>query len=112
MFISAAKPYKSLGCFKDEANRAIASLEGTNSILDGHYRNRENHIEKCYKVSLSLGYKVFAIQDGGQCFGSATAKDTYKDYGASTECANGRGGPMANTVYEIQEGKEFKRKIV
>ena len=80
-------------------------MEGTNPILDGHYSSRVNKIEKCYKVSLSLGYKVFAIQDDGQCFGSAEAEQTYNKYGISTGCHGGEGGSMASSVYKIIEGK-------
>jgi hypothetical protein len=103
---ASAKPYRHLGCYKDLDARAIDSLEGTNTTLDGHYRNRVNQIEKCYKVSLSKSYKVFAIQDGGQCFGSATAETTYKQYGKTTGCTDGKGGPMSNDVYEIAKGAE------
>ena len=86
-----------MGCFKDEAKRAILSLEGTNPVLDGPYRTRDNADKKCYKV--------FAVQDGGQCMSSVTAETTYNQYGESTACAaNGKGGPMANNVYQIQEG--------
>ena len=97
--------YKKLGCFKDEAKRAILSLEGTNPVLDGPYRTRDNADKKCYKAALSYGYKVFAVQDGGQCMSSATAETTYNQYGESTACAaSGKGGPMANNVYQIEEG--------
>ena len=94
-----------MGCFKDEAKRAILSLEGTNPVLDGPYRTRDNADKKCYRAALSNGYKVFAVQDGGQCMSSATAETTYNQYGESTACAaNGKGGPMANNVYQIEEG--------
>ena len=89
----------------DKNDRAILSLEGTSSILDGHYRRRTNPVEKCYQAALSNGYKVFALQDGGQCMGSATAEITYNKYGNSLQCVSGgKGGPMANQVYKIDEG--------
>ena len=48
---------------------------------------------------------MFAIQDGGQCFGSDIANNTYNHYGKSTGCSvDGKGGPMANNVYEIRYG--------
>jgi len=51
---------------------------------------------------LSKGYNVFAVQDGGQCFGLNTEVITYNKYGASTDClSDGKGGPMANEVYQI-----------
>jgi len=102
--------YKKLGCFKDEAERAILSLEGTNPVLDGPYRSRTNTVEKCYKAALSNGYKVFAVQDDGQCMSSATAEKTYNKYGTSTACAaSGKGGPMANNVYQILEVCKYNK---
>ena len=107
IFFTASR-YNLLGCYKDKNDRAIASLEGTNPILrlllGRTYRQRANKVEKCYKVSQSLGYKVFAIQDGGECLGSNTAEKTYNMYGKSTACSNGLGGAMANSVYEIVWG--------
>ena len=52
----------------------------------------------------------FAIQDGGQCFSSETAHQTYDKYGTSTECLpDGEGGPMANQVYKIKIGKGISK---
>ena len=57
------------------------------------------------KAVLSFGYGVFAIQDGGQCFGSDIDHETYNHYGPSTECSgDGMGGPLANNVYDIRYG--------
>ena len=94
-----------LGCWKDTIDRSIPSLEGSHSILDGNYKSRNTAILKCFELASSLGYTVFAIQDGGQCLSSGTAKNTYKTHGSSSECAeDGRGGPLANEVYEIKNG--------
>ena len=75
-------------------------------MLDGtNYHSREDAIQKCYQAAKSLGYHVFAVQDGGWCASSATAKSNYKKYGVSTACnADGKGGPWANDVYEINQG--------
>ena len=75
-------------------------------MLDGtDYHSREDAIQKCYQAAKSLGYHVFAVQHGGQCASSATAKSTYNKYGASTACMpDGKGGPWANDVYEINQG--------
>ena len=100
----SAVNYEKLGCYLDKSDRAILSLEGTTAILDEHYRNRDNPVEKCYKAALSNGYRVFALQDGGQCMGSPTAESDYKKYGESTACSGGKGGPLANDVYQINLG--------
>ena len=57
------------------------------------------------EVAKDKGFPAFAIQDGGECFGSATALDTYNIYGASTNCHDGEGGSFANDVYRIVESK-------
>ena len=102
-------PYRDLGCFKDSYPiRAMGELEGDSrviSILDGLYTRRYDEVQKCYKAASFLGFKVFAVQDGGQCFSSATANATFDRYGRSTEClSDGAGGPMANQVYKINDG--------
>ena len=111
-------PYHSIGCFKDETTRAIPSIEGITTnldgtpILDGHYRSRWNAIGKCFHTANNLGYSTFAVQDGGQCFSSNNARDTYNKYGSSTDCKkDGKGGPMANEVYAIKGRGYNLRKI-
>ena len=59
------------------------------------------------EAAKARGFKVFALQDGGQCFGSDDL-NAYKKYGGSTKCSDGRGGPFANSVYEIREGIPFR----
>ena len=95
-----------LGCWKDDIPRALASLEGKSNILSEHYKRRPNPIQKCHNAAVEKGYTIFAIQDGGQCFSSADAKSKYKLYGSSHACSSaGTGGPMANSVYEIKISK-------
>ena len=100
--MSTETPLSSLGCWKDDIPRALLNVEGSSEILDGHYKRRETAVQKCFKASLSKGYKVFAVQDGGQCFGSNTDTVTYNKYGTSSDClSDGEGGPWANAVYKI-----------
>ncbi|XP_078580869.1 uncharacterized protein LOC144864555 [Branchiostoma floridae x Branchiostoma japonicum] len=99
---SESREYISLGCWRDELDRAIPTLEGTDARLDGIYAYRQNPIEKCYQVALSRAFPVFAVQNGGWCAGSASGLNTFNKYGASTGCAkDGEGGSMANQVYKI-----------
>ena len=96
-----------LGCYQDYSVRAIPTLEGKESILDGNYWTRTDAINKCYKAAKKRGYKVFALQDGGWCASSATAENTFNRYAQSSNCkADGEGGPYANQVYLIK-GKDF-----
>ena len=94
--------YTTIGCFKDQGSRAIPSLEGQDSILDGSYQARQDSIEKCYKAAKKRGFHIFAVQNGGWCASSATAGKTFNKYGKSTACkSDGKGGPWANQVYYI-----------
>ena len=95
--------YETVGCYKDVGHRAIKILEGTDPILNGSYSSRKNPIAKCAVAAMRMGYSMFAVQDGGECFGSATAPQTFDKYGKSDACrADGTGGPWANQVYVIK----------
>ena len=106
---STTATYGSLGCWKDDLPRAIdGDLEGIinpSNLFDEHYKRRSNVVHKCFKAALSQGYGVFAVQDGGQCFSTSSAEVTYKKYGSSNNCVQGKGGPMANDVYGITVSK-------
>ena len=84
--------YESIGCWKDAENRAIDGYHGVIGI------------QGCYKKAKSLEYDVFAVQNGGQCFTTANAGDTYKKYGPSTGCSDaGTGGTWSQEVYTIKK---------
>ena len=77
-------------------------LEGTDSRLKDNYQRRKDAIRKCYEVASERGYKFFAVQDGGACFGDESGGKTYMKYGRKTRgCYNGKGGPWGNDVYQI-----------
>ena len=105
LFVCCSPGYNEVGCYKDTGNRAIPTLEGEDSILDGSYSSRTNPIAKCAVAAMRAGYRTFAVQNGGWCAASASAPQTYDKYGKSTACkGDGEGGPWANQVYEL-EGK-------
>ena len=105
LFVCCSPGYNEVGCYKDTGNRAIPTLEGEDSILDGSYSSRTNPIAKCAVAAMRAGYRMFAVQNGGWCAASASAPQTYDKYGKSTACkGDGEGGPWANQVYEL-EGK-------
>ncbi|XP_065656893.1 uncharacterized protein LOC136082237 [Hydra vulgaris] len=100
-------PMENLGCWKDTINRAMATMEGSSIMLNGPYQNRQNAVEKCFKIGNLKGYSSFALQDGGYC--SACNDDSYKKYGLSNVCnGSGKGGLMANQVYLITKKLSFK----
>jgi len=103
LFVHCCPGYDEVGCYKDTGSRAIPTLEGKDSILDGYYSSRTNPIAKCAAAAMRAGYRMFAVQDGGWCAASATAIQTYHRYGKSTACKDdGEGGPWANQVYELK----------
>ena len=94
--------YEAIGCFQDQGSRAVPSLEGQDSILDGSYKARRDSVEKCYRAAKKRGFRIFAVQDGGWCASSATAGKTFNKYGKSSACkSDGKGGRWANQVYYI-----------
>ena len=101
-FIGPFPRYETIGCFQDHSSRAIPTLEGQDSILDGSYTARQDAIQKCYQAAKKRGFHVFALQAGGWCAASATAPNTFDKYGKSTACqSDGEGGGWANQVYYI-----------
>ena len=100
----------SLGCYRDTARRAIPQMDGRNSLVKGYYRRRADAILKCALVALRFGYRVFAVQHQGWCATGRRAHVTYRKYGRSNRCRNGKGGPWANDVYKI--AGEFKDIVV
>jgi hypothetical protein len=79
--------FKSVGCWRDTWDRAIPSLEGKNPILDEpDYKARTNALIKCAKAAKDLKMKMFAVQNGGQCFGGKDADRTFMKYGVSKTC--------------------------
>ena len=91
----------SLGCWKDATKRAISG---------GIRFTSDNPIEDCQIYAASLGYDVFAVQYGGECFTSSDADTTYQKYGKSRNCQkDGRGDNWAQNVYRIN--KCFKGEL-
>nr|XP_039248872.1 uncharacterized protein LOC120326618 [Styela clava] len=57
--------------------------------LRDNYKQRRNAIEKCAMVASSLGYKLFAVQNGGCAPLEKDAHLTYGKYGLSSNCEEG-----------------------
>ena len=93
--------YMSLGCFRDDREATvIPSLETVNAtFLDGAYQTREMAIFKCALEAVKMGFKVFALQDGGACHSGPEAMTTYRMHGNSSCPSHGKGGPSVNEVY-------------
>ena len=90
---------QSMGCFKDRRRRAavgrmIVNLQGV-----------KNAVMRCFRQARKLGYKLFAIQEGGKCFAGPRGHLTYGKYGRSRRCRNGMGGKWAINVYTFSKCK-------
>ena len=84
-----------MGCWKDKGERAVPEYQGSHQ-KDGSI------VEGCFEIAKRLGNEIFAIQNGGECWSSKSAIETYKKYGASENCKEGKGGGWANSVYVIK----------
>merc|ERR1719447_2230956 len=93
--------YRSVGCWKDVAKKR--AIPGLDKDIGGSYVTRKDAINKCFKAALKKGMKVFAVQNGGWCAASKSTT-TYKKYGKSTGCKNGKGGPERSDVYLVRCG--------
>lgn len=78
--------YIFLGCFQDNnVTSVIPSLESQNATyLDGDFTTRANRIEKCALEAAKMGYRVFALQDGGACHSGPHAHLNYSVHGEET----------------------------
>ncbi|CAB3981271.1 Collagen alpha-4(VI) chain [Paramuricea clavata] len=93
------RAYRNVGCYKDALPRAVPSLEGSDPILNGYYKNRHDAVEKCAHVAKSRGYQLFTIQNGGFCSSGPMAHRTFQVYGPASKCKGGLGGKWASDVY-------------
>jgi len=95
---------QSLGCWKDNQNRAIRG---------GIRFSSQNPVKDCEAYANGLGFTVFAVQFGTECFTAVNAAMTYQMYGPSEDCKDGRGGAWAQNVYKTgscPETPECSRK--
>ena len=68
-------------------DRAMESLEGKHTQLKQHdYKTRVNALMKCAEAADEQDLKLFALQNGGQCFGGKNDENAYRKHGASAEC--------------------------
>jgi len=87
-----------LGCWRDHSHRAIA----------GGIRFRGSP-GRCEVFARNHGWRVFAVQYGGECFTGPHADRTYRKYGRAGNCRHGRGGGWANDVYEVSHWRYYYR---
>ncbi|XP_065675162.1 uncharacterized protein LOC105845100 isoform X8 [Hydra vulgaris] len=105
-----ATVFLKLGCWRDTQDRALVTLEGKSPEEILLYHKRTDPLGYCYRAASNYGYRIFALQNGGQCFAGNNA--SYQKFGVSNNCwSNGGGGPFANEVYTISN-KSFELQNV
>jgi hypothetical protein len=92
---SPLTPGVSLGCYKDQARRAMGQP------LQSQYTTRAH----CQTLVQAKGLKYMGLQDKdsqglSQCFGSNNLAETTQ-YGEAANCPQG-GGPWINEVFDVQ----------
>ena len=94
----------SIGCYRDTSRRSIPGYDGKNILIKDYYRRRADAILKCALVALRFGYRAFAVQHQGWCATGPRAHVTYRKYGRSNRCRNGKGGHglMIFTLYLVR----------
>ena len=95
-------------------DRAIPTLEGNCTKLDGDYGTRIDALQKCARCAKEMGMKIFSLQNGGWCAGTALDGEDYKKHGKSSDCDNdGLGAHSVNHVYKFNQrtGKQLMISI-
>ena len=67
----------------------------------GQFASDVDAVQLCAREAQKRGWSMFAVENGRECWTSSDAGKNYKKYGSSTLCKNGRGGPWALDVYQI-----------
>ena len=80
-----------MGCYKDSLPRAFPDYYDTGLTVAG-----------CYQKAIELGYEIFAIQNGGECWLDDSTQNNYDKYGKSDKCKGESGGKWLNSVYKIK----------
>lgn len=76
-------------------------LESTDGRVIGNYKKRYDALLKCAEVAIEQRYTLFALRDGGQCFGGFKGTTKYWKHGVSRHCRNGMGSTSSKNVYQI-----------
>ncbi|CAB4023145.1 Hypothetical predicted protein [Paramuricea clavata] len=119
-------PYQAVGCYSEPpSERALNELilDDINPIssefmgyMSTEFTDWEEYMKglicRCARKIKEKGYTTFAINNGGQCYSSASADTMYDMHGTSEECYHNAttpcssstcsGGQNTNYVYKLQ----------
>ncbi|XP_028410632.1 uncharacterized protein LOC114533323 [Dendronephthya gigantea] len=88
-----------VGCFKDRKNEVFPKLIGNfRNQID--WNNMDKTVRQCSCAAHEGGYKVFAVQYYGECWGSREMVQ-YDKYGPSKDCWKEVGKENTNFVYKF-----------
>ncbi|XP_028414604.1 MAM and LDL-receptor class A domain-containing protein 2-like, partial [Dendronephthya gigantea] len=88
-----------LGCFNDRYKRALPDLiANLRDKIDWY--DMQKTVRECACVAYDKGYKYFAVQFYGECWGARSLIE-YDKYGASNDCWSGVGKDFTNYVYKF-----------
>ena len=67
--------------------------------------NDPNIVKVCSQKASALGFSVFGVEAGGQCFSGPNAGVTFKKHGQAPDgdCPNGEGANFRMSVYKFGE---------
>ena len=88
------------GCYNDKRRRAI-------KYRLGNFHRRKDPVSACAAAALRRRFKVFAVENGGECYSGRLAHRTYNRYGPTNRCRGGRGGPWAMDVYKFGQRMSY-----
>ena len=71
-------------------------------ILNLFYE-KKNKMQAMISAKALFLFPVFAIQNGGACLGDPSAERMFNQYGESSACKEGKGGPFVNDVYRLTD---------
>ena len=97
---------KTFYAFLDGPARYLKSLEF--GVDAGPGADTMSAVTRCQAKASAEGFKFFALQEDGRCFGGTEGSVTAMQPLPETACAEnkskdpGRGGPFANFVYKIE----------
>ena len=113
-FMAGKKPvrrdrrFQFVGCFRDKHRRALPVRI---MLLRGVYRGF-GLVNRCGRIALRKGYRVFSVQNHNECWSGRNAHKTYGRYGRRRGCSHWTGTAWGNDVYRIRGGELDNRGLV
>ena len=71
-------------------------------VFPNFYSGTGHSVEGCYQKAIELGYEMFAIQNGGECWLDDSQKNDYDRYGPTDKCVGDVGGKWVSSVYRVK----------